>query len=631
MSEDSSSDDDWCAPTQRQCWECGKKFSNITTLMSHYKSHDIQATCNICNITFRRLTSLSTHLDNVHSPPLCRKCPQAFSNVWELNKHAETHYVVPAAIHGAPSLISAVIHQSQNSGNFSNQLTAQRSTNLALRNSVSETRPQQRIEMKPERPETTVNSVEYTVGEDDKDVSIDSDCDRAEDSTSSDSDDEDKTCSKPDDLESDGGSSSTDDSSDSANNTNSRNRVVALPIDNTTMCASCGNGPYRSMKLHLLHCSGVRVKYQCPRCKNLFKTEASLNEHYMPLYSCEVCGQVFSHQNSFQQHPCPKISQSPLNLFCSESMPHACNICKSFFTCEKTLFDHVTRVHSSVVSTKVCIITNPSMLTDNKVSPGVHGTVAHSAIGSPNVVNQVINGKLNVGQSNAGPLSTVVKSSPSSVSPFNSRRGRPPASIRMAGSLAQTNNQPFSSFSAPTATETTPTTAAPVPPSPPTPTILAMFENDSQDVALKKRMNTGWRSKAPHPCRQCGAILRQSSLIISHRYLHRGRRLHRCQCGRAFKHRLHLLRHCVQHAEAISYICVSCGETFTGAKVLAEHIKGKSRKKSRPGPKRKRKVKTKCRMPFTCDCGQLFFRPSAYIWHQLQNRTKTKQLKKPSK
>lgn len=201
----------------------------------------------------------------------------------------------------------------------------------------------------------------------------------------------------------------------------------------------------------------------------------------------------------------------------------------------------------------------------------------------------------------------------------------------MAGSLAQTNNQPFSSFSAPTATETTPTTAAPVPPSPPTPTILAMFENDSQDVALKKRMNTGWRSKAPHPCRQCGAILRQSSLIISHRYLHRGRRLHRCQCGRAFKHRLHLLRHCVQHAEAISYICVSCGETFTGAKVLAEHIKGKSRKKSRPGPKRKRKVKTKCRMPFTCDCGQLFFRPSAYIWHQLQNRTKTKQLKKPSK
>ncbi|XP_044063646.1 zinc finger protein 271 [Siniperca chuatsi] len=656
MSEDSSSDDEWCVSAKRQvddahaeakCWECGKKFSKITSLMSHYKSHNIKATCHICKVTFRRLTSLSTHLDNAHSPPLC-KCRQSFSNVWELNKHAETHCMDSAPFQEAPALISAVIHQSQNSDNFSNEVTAQQSTKSVLHESVSELRPQQRIEMKPERPETSENSVEYIVGEDDNDIDMESDCEKADDSTSSESDDEDKTRSKladlcPVDPESDGGSnsSSTDYSSDSSNSPHSKNTPAAIPSANSSICAACGRGPFRSMKLHLLHCSGIRVKYQCPLCKELFVTETSLNEHYMPLYSCDVCGQVFSHENLYHHHQCPKGSKSPLVLFCSESMPRACNICKSFFTSDKTLLNHVTTVHMSVVSTKVCIITNPSVLTDKKVSPGVRGTIAQSA-------NQVINGKLHVGQTYAESLSTVVKSSPSSLSTsFSSHPGKLPAPICLTsaaapvrsgkdGALGQPANQPLSSLSAhlfvpPGATDTTPATAASDPVSAPMPTIMAMFENDSQDMALMKRMNTGWRSKAPYPCRQCGAILRQPSLIISHRYLHRGRRSHQCQCGRAFKHRLHLLRHCVQHAETISYICVSCGETFTGAKLLAEHMRGKSQKKSRSGRTCKWKVKRKCRMPFTCDCGQHFFRPSAYIWHQLKNRTKTKLLKKPLK
>ncbi len=613
--------------------------------MSHYKSHNIKATCHICEVTFRRLTSLSTHLDNAHSPPLCKKCHQSFSNVWELNKHAETHCMGSAPFQEAPSLISAVIYQSPNSGNFSNEVTAQQSSNSVLRDSASELRPHQRIEMKPERPETSENSVEYIVGEDDKDIDMESDCEKMDDSTSSDSDDEDKTRSTPaDDAESDGGSSSTDYSSDSSNSPPSKTAPAALPSVNSSICAACGRGPFRSMKLHLLHCSGIRVKYQCSRCKELFLTETSLNEHYMPLYSCDVCGQVFSHENLYHHHPCPKGSKSPLVLFCSESMPQACNICKSFFTSEKTLLNHVTRVHTSVVSTKVCIITNPSALADKKVPPGVRGTAAQSAISSPTVVNQVINGKLRVGQTYAGSLTTVMKSSPSSFSISSSHPGRPTAPICLASAAAApvrsgkdgALGQPLSHLSAPLfvppgATDTTPATAASDPVTTPMPTIMAMFENDSKDMALMKRMNTGWRSKAPYPCRQCGAILRQPSLIISHRYLHRGRRSHRCQCGRAFKHRLHLLRHCVQHAETINYICVSCGETFTGAKLLAEHMKGKSRKKYRSGRTWKRNVKRKCRMPFTCDCGQLFFRPSAYIWHQLQNRIKSKQLKKSLK
>ncbi|XP_076594048.1 uncharacterized protein LOC143325050 [Chaetodon auriga] len=643
MSEDSSSDDEWCVSSKRKCWECGKKFSSITSLMSHYKSHNIKATCHICKITFRRLTSLSTHLDNAHSPPLCKKCHQSFSNVWELNKHAETHCMGSVPFQEAPSLISAVLHQSQNSDNFSNE-TAQQTTNSALRGLVSESKAQPRIEMKPGRPETSENSVEYIVGEDDKDIDMESE--KADESTSSESDDEDKTRSKsadlcPDDPESDGGSnsSSTDCSSDSSNSPHSKNTPAVLPSVNSSMCASCGRGPFRSMKLHLLHCSGIRVKYQCSLCKELFLTETSLNEHYMPLYSCNICGQVFSHENSYHHHQCPKGSKPPLVLFCSESMPQACNICKSFFTSEKTLLNHVTRVHTSVVSTKVCIITNPSVLTDKKVSPGVPGTAAQLAIGSPSVFNQVINGKLRVGQTYAGSLSSVVKSS--------SHTGRPapiplasaaaPVGFVKDGAPGQPTDQPLNCLPAPlfvpapSATDTTPAAVASDPVSPQMPTIMAMFENDSQDVALMKRMNTGWRFKAPHPCRQCGAILRQPSLIISHRYLHRGHRSHQCQCGRAFKHRLHLLRHCVQHAETVSYICVSCGETFTGAKLIAEHMKGKSQKKSNSGRKWKCKVKRKCRMPFTCDCGQLFFRPSAYIWHQLQNRTKTKRLRKPLK
>nr|XP_046255336.1 zinc finger protein 585B [Scatophagus argus]XP_046255337.1 zinc finger protein 585B [Scatophagus argus] len=640
MSEDSSTDDEWCASTKRKCWECGKKFSSITSLMSHYKNHNIKATCHICTVTFRRLTSLSTHLDNVHSPPLCKKCHQSFSNVWELNKHAETHCVSSAPFQDAPSLISAVKYQSTNSDNFSTQETVQQSTN-------SESRPQERIEM---TPETSENSVEYIVGEDDKDIDTESDYEKVDDSTSSESDDEDKTISAPEDLhpddpESDGGSnsSSTDYSSDSSNNAHSKSTPAVPPSVNSSICAACGRGPFRSMKLHLLHCSGIRVKYQCSLCKELFVSEASLNEHYMPLYTCDICGQVFSHENSYHQHQCPKGSKSPLVLFCSESMPQACNICKSFFTSEKTLLNHVTKVHTSVVSTKVCIITNPSALTDKKVAPGVRGTAAQSAISSPNVVNQVMNGQLRVAQTHAGSLSTGVKSSHSPLL-TSSHLGKLPTPIFLASAtapvrvgkdsiLGQLTKQPLSHLSTSLfgTTDTTPTTVASDPVSPPMPTILAMFENGSQNIALMKRMNTGWRSKAPYPCRQCGAILRQPSLIISHRYLHRGRRSHQCQCGRAFKNRLHLLRHCVQHAETISYICVSCGETFTGAKLLAEHMKGKSRKTSRSGHKWKRNMKRKCRMPFTCDCGQLFFRPSAYIWHQLRNRTKTKQLKKPSK
>ncbi|CAB1427690.1 unnamed protein product [Pleuronectes platessa] len=185
---------------------------------------------------------------------------------------------------------------------------------------------------------------------------------------------------------------------------------------------------------------------------------------------------------------------------------------------------------------------------------------AQSAI-TTNEENRVCNGKLHVGQPSAGSLSSFAKTSPSS---FSTSRRRPsrllvassasPVRLEKDEALGEPTNQPPACLSAPA--ETAPAAATSDPDSPPAPTIMAVFENDSQYVALMKRMKTGWRSKVPYSCRQCGAVLRQPSFIISHRYLHRGYRSHRCQCGRAFRHRLHLLRHCVEHAEAMSYICV---------------------------------------------------------------------------
>nr|XP_057941181.1 zinc finger protein 181 [Doryrhamphus excisus] len=434
-----------------------------------------------------------------------------------------------------------------------------------------------------ERPETSGHSVEYTLDAWDLGKPIESDEVSSDESTSTASENEDNnngaalaetTDSYLNDAESDSSSTdSCDDATDSASP--SITKPTTLQSNKLSMCKDCGRGPFRSMKLHLLHCSGVRVKYTCSRCNALFPNESSLTEHYIPLCSCDSCGRVFTHRDSRHQHPCPGGCSSRWIYFCSESMPKACAICKSFFVNEKSLLNHVTRAHTSVVSTKLCIITNPSGLTEKKVVPNVPRVVASSAESSvvlnsnPRVIKHVINGKISVGgQTNASTASHVASGQESGTQPD--------------------------------------------------PGILAVFENHSQELALTRRMNKGWRSKAPHPCRQCGTILRQPSLAISHRYLHRGLRSHRCQCGRAFKHRLYLLRHCVQHAEAKSYICVNCGNTFTGAKHLAKHLKGKTWNN---------KHRTKCRMPFECGCGRLFYRPSAYIWHQLVNNVKSRYLK----
>ncbi|XP_016112602.1 uncharacterized protein [Sinocyclocheilus grahami] len=152
--------------------------------------------------------------------------------------------------------------------------------------------------------------------------------------------------------------------------------------------------------------------------------------------------------------------------------------------------------------------------------------------------------------------------------------------------------------------------------------IVAMFVNRNRDLALQKRLKQSWRSKTIFPCRQCGAVSRQPSLRVRHRYLHRGSRLYRCQCGRSFQRQLHLLRHQVQHAESVRFVCARCGNTFEGAHKLTWH-----KQKHRNG---RRCAKKKCKVAFDCSCGQMFTRPSALLWHMLKNSNLSKHTRKNS-
>lgn len=156
--------------------------------------------------------------------------------------------------------------------------------------------------------------------------------------------------------------------------------------------------------------------------------------------------------------------------------------------------------------------------------------------------------------------------------------------------------------------------------------IVGMYMNHSKLLALQKPLEQSWSSKTIFPCRHCGAVSRQPSLRVRHRYLHRGSRLYRCQCGRSFQRQLHLLRHQVQHAESVQFVCTWCGNTFKGAHKLTSH-----KRKHRNG---RRQMKKKCKVVFDCSCGQIFARPSALLWHMLKNTKlslNTKHTRKNSK
>lgn len=677
------------------CWECGQRFCSVERLVSHYKSHKVSATCHICKVTFRRITSLLTHMDNVHKPH-CMRCKQCFWNVGELNKHLESQCVdsVLSESHLSQHILNgdnfkkasrpppkdvqrndAFFHVAEDHSyalSFKHdldiqQLNAQQSPDI-------ESKPLESCAIKQERPETPDNTIAYTVGEanDPCQTGYTSDLSNSEHDAQMSDDDKthltdstDTTSFGSNDPESDIDSNSSGYSHSSPFTPLSQIIPATHPSADTSMCTTCGKGPFRNVKVHLRFCVCKKENLQCSVCKQSFGSKQSLRNHKLVLHSCDTCGQVFAYLNSYLHHQCPKGNYSTV-MFCSKLMPKACHICKAFFNSEQSLLKHVVQAHSTLVRISFNI--------HDQVSPVVCNTAAQSSTSSSGHILVSSHGlettkrKSSAVQTAGGSLSSVVKSNlPPSPSPSHSalvpltpklvnsapnefaedvlcgntisraaskRNTSDPQVTVMRQKNAPSPCSPVKLPHAPSRTNRAinqktkqlvggvnkSAATGSVSPTMPALNILAVFKNVSQEVALMKRMNTSWRSKAPYPCRQCGAISRQPSLIISHRYLHRGRRTHQCQCGRAFKHRLHLLRHCVQHAEAASYICVSCGETFTGATLLAEHMNGRLRKGRSAGCSWKVRVRRKCQMPFSCDCGQLFVRPSAYIWHQIKNR-----------
>nr|XP_049587198.1 zinc finger and BTB domain-containing protein 11 isoform X12 [Syngnathus scovelli] len=687
--------------------------------MSHHTSHNIIATCHICNTTFQRMSALSSHLDNVDSPTVCWNCSQSFSNVWELNKHEE---------------------QCLSSADERSDLAS----DVELRLSPS--------------PGTSGNSVDYELRR-----PLDSDDVSTDESTKGSSDEDSEFDAKAAQLDLSDTESDEESNSSTMNPANfahiaSRGNLT-LPANTNGICKDCGRGPFSSIKLHLRYCTGYPGRlFQCSCCMAFFPSQEALKEHRIVLYSCEVCGQVFNKWVSQHQHQPSNKARLRVVSFCPDSMPKTCTICKSFFLNEKFFLAHVTRVHTSVVSTKLCIINKPSGLTHNKLPANVatklipksvikteqdnefsvnaaakippnpfikteqdDGLSANAAAKiPPNPVikteeddglsanaaakitpNPVIKTEQDDGLSANAVVKitpkpvikteqddwflanaaaeitpkTVIKTEQDDMFLANVAAEITPKTVikteqddmflaNVAAEITPKTvieTEQDDGFLANVAAEITPKTvmkteqddgfwanvATEITPKPvikteqvlnehplsdhtycyseelgtkrpdlacsaPLPTIVALLKNQRQ--VLTKRTNT----RAQRTCRQCGTVLRQPYLAVSHRYLHRGSRSHRCQCGRAFKHRLHLLRHRVQHAEAESYICVNCGNTFTGARLLAEHLRGNTWKT--------KKCQPKCNMPLACICGHFFYRASAYIWHQMKNDVKSRNL-----
>nr|XP_049587200.1 uncharacterized protein si:dkey-79d12.4 isoform X14 [Syngnathus scovelli] len=665
--------------------------------MSHHTSHNIIATCHICNTTFQRMSALSSHLDNVDSPTVCWNCSQSFSNVWELNKHEE---------------------QCLSSADERSDLAS----DVELRLSPS--------------PGTSGNSVDYELRR-----PLDSDDVSTDESTKGSSDEDSEFDAKAAQLDLSDTESDEESNSSTMNPANfahiaSRGNLT-LPANTNGICKDCGRGPFSSIKLHLRYCTGYPGRlFQCSCCMAFFPSQEALKEHRIVLYSCEVCGQVFNKWVSQHQHQPSNKARLRVVSFCPDSMPKTCTICKSFFLNEKFFLAHVTRVHTSVVSTKLCIINKPSGLTHNKLPANVATKLIPKS-----VIKTEQDNEFSVNAAAKIPPNPFIKTEQDDGLSANAAAKIPPNPVIkteeddgfLANVAAEITPKPVikteqddrflanaaaeitpktvikteqddmflanvaaeitpktvikteqddmflanvaaeitpktvieteqdDGFLANVAAEITPKTvmkteqddgfwanvATEITPKPvikteqvlnehplsdhtycyseelgtkrpdlacsaPLPTIVALLKNQRQ--VLTKRTNT----RAQRTCRQCGTVLRQPYLAVSHRYLHRGSRSHRCQCGRAFKHRLHLLRHRVQHAEAESYICVNCGNTFTGARLLAEHLRGNTWKT--------KKCQPKCNMPLACICGHFFYRASAYIWHQMKNDVKSRNL-----
>ncbi|XP_058876056.1 uncharacterized protein LOC117434049 isoform X1 [Acipenser ruthenus] len=340
-------------------------------------------------------------------------------------------------------------------------------------------------------------------------------------------------------------------------------------------CPHCGIA-YSSPSLMLRHaqsCPERPVTVACELCSLTFPSQNSLiqhkaqGHHCVRMYACHLCREVFPDFVIFSRHDCPSLNspsssrQLPTSAAVQGSSPGA-----------------VT--HDARGSPAVALISPPPPPPPLQSANTAPQLVLQPPAPDPNVATDVypISGTL---------LSTNVASSSPSPNPNPSPDPHPapnPEPLKILGLYVNLSKESTSE-------------AGPLAPSTP--------------PAPRRCLPRG----VLFECRQCGASSPQPSLPVRHRYLHRGPRAHRCQCGKAFTRSLHLLRHQVCHAENSRYICGPCGATFTGASRLARHKKRKRRRRrNRKGTRRRA-----CQDPFRCVCGLPFKKPAAYLWHKLKN------------
>uniref|UniRef100_W5M9A3 C2H2-type domain-containing protein n=1 Tax=Lepisosteus oculatus TaxID=7918 RepID=W5M9A3_LEPOC len=451
-------------------------------------------------------------------------------------------------------------------------------------------------------------------------------------------------------------------------------------------CEQCGGRLHQSAYFrfrHMFCCSQrKKTKYPCADCSSTFPTELALLDHKakihhchtVRMYACESCREVFPDCVVFRRHTCPgkaTISPAPLRT----PIPSLGSPVSAPTPAPSSAIP--ASIQGSAILTPVPGNPFPSSIQGSAILTTVHGNprtvpIQGSAILTPVPGNQItasiqrstiltsVPGNPIPASIQGSAILTPVLGNPKTASiqrppapgsaiptpiqgtailapvPGNhipapiqgstilaSVRGNPvPAPIQRSAILTPVPGNlkpsPIQGTAILTPVQSNPK-PAPLPTEPLK--ILALYASRGQGQRPAER---GQGRPATFKCRECGASSRQPSLGICHRYLHRGWRGYRCPCGRVFVRRLHLLRHQVQHAEATRFVCAPCGRTFSGAQRLARH-------KTRPDKKRKRRrkgVARACRAPFTCDCGQPFRRPAAFMWHKIQN---TRPLRRPAR
>ncbi|XP_052350629.1 uncharacterized protein LOC118367811 isoform X2 [Oncorhynchus keta] len=438
----------------------------------------------------------------------------------------------------------------------------------------------------------------------------------------------------------------------SYHSTKSRVQSPVTEMPDNGACVRCGRGPFTSLEHHMKYCNKQKG-IQCVMCKDYFLTEGSLVDHIVLAHADKLVTQAGGSSTTTFSFVPMAISttsgrQSPSSplMCCSSGIKELKRLAPVLVSDQgHRAVGQLTPAGQSVSLPRVMLSTTSSsqpavpvvatLLIDNtgggpakitrlvpvapqtnppktQVTAPTHTNTAKPLGQFSNLLQQTVHQAKSVQQQTPRPIALAMDPirSPTTPSPR-------PVSASAPGKITMIHLSPVHT---PPLVQSSPLTLAfaPAPLS-----IMCMFVNRSKELALEKRMKMSWRSKCTYTCRQCGAVSQQPSLSVKHRYLHRGSRRYRCHCGRSFLRRLHLLRHYLQHAQATRYICTACGETFDGAKCLAQHMVGTSNTTRCLGDSITLKLRKECRMPFSCHCGQVFCRPAAFLWHKLKNTQRT--------